>query len=73
MEIANDYGKIHIIRKETVSLKNVERENILQMLERNNWNRLATANEMGIHKTTLFRKIKQLKIHLPEKDGRYNQ
>jgi len=39
-------------------------------LERNNFNRLAAARELGIHKTTLFRRIKKLGITLPEKDGR---
>lgn len=39
-------------------------------LERNAFNRLATAKELGIHKTTLFRKIKKLGIPLPEQDGR---
>jgi len=52
------------------SLKEVEADFIRAALERNNWNRLATAKELGIHKTTLFRKIKQLGIELPEKDGR---
>ncbi len=40
-------------------------------LENNHYNRLATARELGIHKTTLFRKIKKLGIVLPEKDGRH--
>ena len=39
-------------------------------LERNAFNRLATAKELGIHKTTLFRKMKRLGIPLPETDGR---
>ena len=39
-------------------------------LENNNYNRLAAARELGIHKTTLFRKIKKLGIELPEQDGR---
>ncbi len=39
-------------------------------LKRNNYNRLATARELGIHKTTLFRKIKKLGIELPRQDGR---
>jgi DNA-binding NtrC family response regulator len=39
-------------------------------LERNNWNRQATARDLGIHKTTLFRKIKRLDIKLPKRDGR---
>jgi PAS domain S-box-containing protein len=39
-------------------------------LERNSGNRLAAARELGIHKTTLFRRIRRLGITLPEKDGR---
>jgi PAS domain S-box-containing protein len=39
-------------------------------LERNNYNRQAAANELGIHKTTLFRRIKKLGLVLPEQDGR---
>lgn len=39
-------------------------------LERNDFNRLATAKELGIHKTTLFRKMKKLGIPLPDQDGR---
>jgi len=39
-------------------------------LERNAFNRLAAAKELGIHKTTLFRRIKKLGISPPEKDGR---
>lgn len=39
-------------------------------LERNAFNRNATARELGIHKTTLFRRMKKLGIPLPEVDGR---
>lgn len=39
-------------------------------LKRNGYNRLAAARELGIHKSTLFRKIKRLGIELPRKDGR---
>ncbi len=39
-------------------------------LERNAFNRLAAARELGIHKTTLFRRIKKLGITLPRPDGR---
>jgi PAS domain S-box-containing protein len=39
-------------------------------LERNAFNRLAAAKELGIHKTTLFRRMKKLEISLPEHDGR---
>jgi PAS domain S-box-containing protein len=43
---------------------------ILAALERNAFNRSAAARELGIHKTTLFRRMKKLGIDLPEKDGR---
>ena len=43
---------------------------IMEILKKNNWNRLASAAELGIHKTTLFRKIKKLNITLPHQDGR---
>jgi PAS domain S-box-containing protein len=39
-------------------------------LEQNSYNRLAAANELGIHKSTLFRKMKKLGISLPKEDGR---
>jgi len=51
----------------------VDSQSIRTALERNHYNRLAAAKELGIHKTTLFRKIKKLHISLPEKDGRSKQ
>ena len=47
-----------------------EKELILTTLQKNNWNRLRTAQELGIHKTTLFRRIRKLGIHLPKQNGR---
>lgn len=48
----------------------VDAQAILMALERNDFNRQAAARELGIHKTTLFRRIKRLGITLPERDGR---
>ena len=48
-----------------------EKQAILNALKHNNFNRSATALELNIHKTTLYRKIKQLGILLPAKDGRF--
>ncbi len=39
-------------------------------LERNDFNRSAAARELGIHKSTFFRKIKRLGISLPAAKGR---
>ncbi len=44
---------------------------IRSALERNGYNRLAAARELGIHKTTLYRRMKKLGISLPEQDGRF--
>ncbi len=52
------------------SLKAIETQTILEALKRNHNNRLATAKELGIHKSTLFRKMKSLGISLPKQDGR---
>ncbi|SDO73800.1 sigma-54 interaction domain-containing protein [Desulforhopalus singaporensis] len=52
------------------SLVEGEKEAIFAALKRNNFNRLAAARELGIHKSTLFRKIKKYKISLPATDGR---
>jgi PAS domain S-box-containing protein len=47
-----------------------EKQSILSALKRNKYNRAAAARELGIHKTTLYRKIDALNIPLPAKDGR---
>jgi len=47
-----------------------EAEAIRAALVRNGYNRLAAARELGMHKSTLFRKLKQLNLELPEIDGR---
>jgi PAS domain S-box-containing protein len=52
------------------TLKSFEAEKIEEVLRRNDYNRLAAAAELGVHKSTLFRKIKSLGIQLPNKDGR---
>jgi PAS domain S-box-containing protein len=52
------------------SLEDCQRSVILATLERNEWNRLAAAKELGIHKSTLFRKIRRLGIQLPDANGR---
>jgi PAS domain S-box-containing protein len=56
-------------RVETVSsLEEVEKQFIIFILRKNNWNRSAAARELKIHKTTLFRKMKKLNIKPPDQD-----
>ena len=52
------------------ALKSAEARIIIDALKRSKYNRQAAARELGMHKSTLFRKIKKLGITLPEIDGR---
>jgi len=47
------------------SFKQMEAAFLMNALRRNNWNRAETARQLGIHKTTLFRKIKSLGLEVP--------
>ena len=49
------------------SMEEMEKGYIFETLKRNRWNRASTAAEMGIHPTTLWRKMKRLNIESPEK------
>jgi len=45
-------------------------EFLVQVLRDNNWNRGAAAQELGIGRQTLWRKIKRINIQPPKQDGR---
>jgi PAS domain S-box-containing protein len=47
----------------STSLKDLEARFITEILRKNNWNHSKTAKELGMHKTTLWRKMKRLGIH----------
>ena len=51
------------------NLKQVEAAFLLQALKRNGGNRVETARQLGIHKTTLYRRLKSLGVTLPPKNG----
>jgi PAS domain S-box-containing protein len=59
-----------LIPPEGAGFEELERHYILAALKSNNYNRLATARQLGIHKTTFFRKVHKLGIELPDQDGR---
>ncbi len=46
------------------TIRSAETQVIMDALKRNSYDRLATASELGIHKSTLYRKIKRLGIDL---------
>ena len=52
------------------AVEHTQRQAILHALERCSFNRTAAAKELGIDKTTLYRKIRALGIELPPADGR---
>lgn len=52
------------------SLADNEARFILKVLQRNGWHRGKSARELGLHRTTLMRRIHRLGITLPEVDGR---
>jgi DNA-binding NtrC family response regulator len=51
------------------ALQSPERQIILQMLEAHNWNRFATAEALGINRTTLYKKMKRLGLEEPRHAG----
>jgi len=53
-----------------LTLKSLEKMHITEAIQRHGGNRKAAARGLGIHPSTLFRKIKSLGIELPETDGR---
>ena len=56
--------------RETMTLRETEALHISLALHRHGGNRKAAAEELGIHPSTLFRKLKDLQIVVPDRDGR---
>ncbi|SLM32592.1 PAS modulated sigma54 specific transcriptional regulator, Fis family [Desulfamplus magnetovallimortis] len=67
--VSSGFGSFSLSNNDNVQA--AQREIIFNALINNNYNRKAAAKELGIHKSTLFRKIKKLGIILPKGvDGR---
>ncbi len=60
-----------IPRPTGATLRSLEECHIVDALRRHRGNRKAAAEELGIHPSTLFRKIRDLGIEVPEFDGRH--
>ena len=56
--------------KMDTALKSAEAQLIMDTLERNGFNRVAAARDLGIHKSTLFRKMKALGMKPSQRAGR---
>ena len=52
------------------ALEEPERQIILEVLESNGWNRNATADALGVNRTTLYKKMKRLGLEDREEAGR---
>jgi DNA-binding NtrC family response regulator len=69
-EMAPNFRSPQLDTSREVRLKDLEARYIWEALRRHDWNRLATAKALGMSKSTFFRKVKALRIELPDKDGR---
>ncbi len=69
--IAEDPSEEYTSNKTDDPIKSAEIKVIMDVLKKNNYNRQDAAKALGIHKTTLFRKIKKFNLQLPGTDGRY--
>ncbi|OPY07864.1 MAG: Transcriptional regulatory protein ZraR [Syntrophus sp. PtaB.Bin001] len=61
-------GAAEISAWEAMSFRDMEAIFLTNVLRRNSWNKSRTARELGIHKSTLFRKMKALGIRQTIKD-----
>jgi PAS domain S-box-containing protein len=55
--------------KRDLSWGEMEKTFLYEALRRNAWNRKATAASLGIHPSTLWRKMKRLNLHVPKQKG----
>ncbi len=69
-ELGQEAGELASGVAPGMTLRELECLHISDALRRHAGNRKAAADELGIHSSTLFRKIKDLGIETPETDGR---
>lgn len=59
---SQDSGRPQTLKE---ALEGPERQIILQVLRENSWNRNATADQLGVNRTTLYKKMKKLGLDEP--------
>jgi PAS domain S-box-containing protein len=69
-ELVGVNGEDGLAIRSGLTLRSLEALHITDSLRRHGGNRSAAANELGIHPSTLYRKMRDLGIEAPEKDGR---
>ena len=52
-----------VVEDKISPLQNSERKTILEVLKRNNWNKVKTAKELDLHRSTLWRKMKEYRLN----------
>ena len=63
-------GLTQCVTPRGTNLKDLEKYAIIDALRRHNWSRKEAAEELGLHKSTFFRKIKAYDIELPRRHKR---
>jgi len=63
-------GRVVVQMDVRSAVRIAEAEVIAEALRRNRNNRVAAARELGMHRSTFFRRVKALGIELPAEDGR---
>jgi PAS domain S-box-containing protein len=71
-EVLESAGLVAVGPKVGATLKSIEALHIADAQRRHEGNRTAAAEELGIHPTTLRRKIQELDIEVPPFDGRHH-
>ncbi|HOI74845.1 MAG TPA: sigma 54-interacting transcriptional regulator [Syntrophales bacterium] len=66
---ARETGGLTGVPAEPLSMKQMEAAFLMSVLQRNGWSRIKSARQLGIHKSTLFRKMRALDIHPPDRPG----
>ena len=58
-EFSRDNYRSPLFTPENISFQNAEQKTLAEALEKHNWNKVEAAKELGIHRGTLWRKMKR--------------